>query len=385
MALSFADTSRAKEAFRLWDLKTGAARPSLWGADKAPGNWTFSRDGQWVSFQELTQKIGELQAKTTEWPQTFQLSPDGQTLAVMSLMGPFHASMSDYSPPPFVKLALWSVAGPRLRKTLLVKTWIDAMRFSPDGQQLAAWERVPPPKLSTNPEMEERGTPRLHVWDAATGNERFVIAPKSELAQRDWAACLVFSADGRVLAATAEGGRAWDAKTGKATPVSREFALNSEIAAISPDGALFVARGFVEGAPNLGEPDGVTPAFVAQTATGQDWSLLTARFPPFHEPPRFAPPGGQFPLLASTPGNATVEFWNAETGQKVAALTFLTGEKSSLEWLVQTPDGFYDASPGAETFLRWKTYDATGEIVLHPASFGAAQRRPDVLGQVLKR
>ena len=90
-------------------------------------------------------------------------------------------------------------------------------------------------------------------------------------------------------------------------------------------------------------------------------------------------PDGKHVLSAGN--DYSVRVWNSHAGVLEATLLILPPEKEgefSREWLVYTPDGLYDGSPKAETFLRWRIGRK-----LFPANWGRKFRRSNLLHAVL--
>ena len=86
-------------------------------------------------------------------------------------------------------------------------------------------------------------------------------------------------------------------------------------------------------------------------------------------------------VIAVLDGNGA-RFWDTEQKRLLASLMFLNthrdGDKITLEWLVTTPDGAFDASPGADKFLRWRV---NGELLNKPSA--DVQRVPGLLSKIL--
>jgi len=72
-------------------------------------------------------------------------------------------------------------------------------------------------------------------------------------------------------------------------------------------------------------------------------------------------PDGRF--LVALGGNNDKEVWETSTGEKLATLVNLGGEKGANDWLVVTPDGLFDGSPTAFRQILWQfggnTFDVT--------------------------
>ncbi|MDQ2733192.1 MAG: WD40 repeat domain-containing protein, partial [Armatimonadota bacterium] len=77
-----------------------------------------------------------------------------------------------------------------------------------------------------------------------------------------------------------------------------------------------------------------------------------------------------------------IHFWDVQTGRILLSLAVLpsTAAGGKPDWIAFTPDGYYDSSPGAEPFIRWRWKDR-----LYPASrFQAMFHRPDRVREALR-
>jgi WD40 repeat protein len=93
--------------------------------------------------------------------------------------------------------------------------------------------------------------------------------------------------------------------------------------------------------------------------------------------------------LAAALGDGTVRWYVNDLAQldrsdpQESLTLYLQSDGKS--WVLFTPSGFYDASPGADSFLRWEVERAAGEL---PESLTAVQLRaryfrPDIVSRVL--
>ncbi len=84
--------------------------------------------------------------------------------------------------------------------------------------------------------------------------------------------------------------------------------------------------------------------------------------------------------LTSSADDGGIRLWNPHTGKLLATLVTLpsqAGEEGN--WIAFTPEGFYDATPGADRFIAWRM----GDKVLPAAAFTGRFHRPDLLRAAL--
>lgn len=69
-------------------------------------------------------------------------------------------------------------------------------------------------------------------------------------------------------------------------------------------------------------------------------------------------------LMATVGEDGSQDLWDAQTGERVATLIHLTTLSSfgATEWLVVTPEGLFDGSPGAWQQIMWRFSDNTFDV-----------------------
>src|SRR5262249_19998740 len=87
-------------------------------------------------------------------------------------------------------------------------------------------------------------------------------------------------------------------------------------------------------------------------------------------------------LVVAAYGDGTIRWHRMDDGRELLALYVLSDKQN---WVAWTPEGFYDATPGALGVLRWQAnhgFDAAADTV--PVSAIPKLRRPDALALVLQ-
>jgi WD40 repeat protein len=169
-----------------------------------------------------------------------------------------------------------------------------SMAWSPDGRRLASahWAMK---RAFTDPKAAETVsiddiTFSIKLWDAQTGNELNSLPGHSNFVN-----ALAFSPDGRLLASGSFDStiKLWDTATGRET----------------------------------------------RALTGHTGPIVALDFSP----------DGRFVVSGSDDGSARL--WNAQSGEMLATLVSLN---KGDDWLVVTPDGLFDGSPGGWNQILWR-------------------------------
>lgn len=120
---------------------------------------------------------------------------------------------------------------------------------------------------------------------------------------------------------------------------------------------------------------------VWDVASGKPIATLDTRNPSSQMAGDFAiSPDGK--RLACSDADGAITLYDVDKAQVLARLIALmppNGSLSALDWIAVTPSGFYDASPGAQRWIRWRV----GNQLFPAAKFERALKRPDMIRKIL--
>ena len=232
-------------------------------------------------------------------------------------------------------------AGPPRPQFAGASTWIRAMAFSPDGQQLASGG--------------DDGTIRL--WNPTTGEQLRQLTGHTNSV---WS--VAFSPDGQQLASGGVDGaiRLWNPTTGEQLRQLTGHTNRVLSVAFSPDGQQLASGG--DGTIRLWNPTTGEQLRQLTGHTNRVWSVA------------FSPDGQQ---LASGGDDGTIRLWNPTTGEQ---LRQLTGHTNSVWSVAFSPDGQQLASGDDDGTTRlWNptTGEQLRQLTGHTNSVWSVAFSPD--------
>ena len=226
-----------------------------------------------------------------------------------------------------------------------------AIAFSPDGTSIALGT-IPADQY---PRMSRRTTADgvlldvkcdVAIWDAATGHEMRVLGRHTGKIS-----AVAFSPDGKLVASAShdQTAKVWELATGRLvlSLATKVAGFNSVV--FSPDGSMLAT---------------------CANDTIQLWAVSTGRL--LHSldghtavvsSVAFHPDGK---LLASSSSDGTVALWDVSSGERAATLSSVS---NGVDWVVQTPDGLFDGTPGGWSKIVWRFSNRTDDVAPVEAYF----------------
>lgn len=293
---------------RLWDVATDSELRTLRG-HSAPTSAAFSADGKTIEdFGGKKTKLWDVSTGTMQAVER----PDPVYSDKVSLDRKMLARISDNS------IKLIEVSSGKEMRTIKPHSNVYSVIFSPNGRILAT---------SSNTEGP------TELWDVSSGNQLAALAGDST-----GIIVLTFSHDSKMLA----GGRGrfialWDVASGALL----HNLNNAEGKGSNPFPPIVFSR------------DGKLIATGNDDGTIRVWNVATG-----NERYTLRGHAGYLQALDFSPDNkylvsgsydATVKVWNVASGKELGMLIAL----DEWDWAVVTPDGLWDASPGARKLMHF--------------------------------
>jgi WD40 repeat protein/uncharacterized caspase-like protein len=334
----------------LWDIVTGREIKSFFLNLNDMSSLAFSSDGRQVVSGEKWLKIIKLwDIETGQEIRTFSghsglvnyvtFSPDKRQIL----------SGGDYEDKT---IKLWdTTTGREIRTFSGHSSHILSLAFSPDGRYIlsGSWDET------------------IKLWDTTTGKE-----VKTFLGYSSPVEYVTFSSDGRNIAGAGvvnnfeneNSFKIWDTATGREF---RKFSGHSKgvySVIFGPDGKSILSS------------SGDTTIKLWDIATGREIRTFTGHLSGVKSIV-FSPNGKQ---ILSGSKDGTVRLWDVSTGKEIAQfISFTDGE-----WIVITPEGYYNASPNGDKYLNVRVGNNVYGIDQYRATFykpqiveARLQGRPD--------
>jgi WD40 repeat protein len=317
----------------VWEVASGRGVKIVKGHAKAVSALAFSSDGRHAlsGGDDATLKLWDY--RTGELIRTFVGHTDAITSLSLSPDGRYAVSASKDT-----SCRLWDISGGNEVRIFRGHShWVNDVAFSLDGRFL----------LSGGSDQ------KVKLWEVATGREI-----RSMENGKGWVYCVAFTPDGRrALSGSWRDLTLWDLATGKDIRTFEGHSGNVTSVAFSPDGSRFVSGS---------DDDRLTlwytsTALAIRTFKGHLDDVHAVDFDSI----------GRHVLSASD--DMTARIWEADSGREIVRLV----ASSDGEWLVVTPDGYYNNSPEGAGLLHWVS--AGGMESFTYEQFESRFRRPAIL------
>lgn len=318
---------------KLWDLKTGAGNLSLVGQPHNLELTLFHPNGQSLA---LVTNIESEQSVWTMWDWhasqdmlSFSSGDCSMSSIAVSQDGYYLAGSCEDGTVRLwdTRIAWWDLL--RRWPTREVRSFtghyerIASIAFSPDGTFLASGS----------------ADNTIKLWDVQTGDLIHTFSGHA-----DEVRSVAFRADGRYVVSGSKDKtvKIWDVDTGKAVRTFPGHTDEVTSAAFRPDG-WYVVSGSWDGTITIWD---VRTGKAIRTFSGHTGGIFSVAFSP----------DGWY--LASGSADETLKIWDVKRGAELATLIAF----DATDWVVMTPGGYFDASPGAmQSLLYWA--DAEGNVI----------------------
>jgi WD40 repeat protein len=306
---------------KLWDLQTGQSLPPLVGHTGYVRSVLFHPDKQRIISGGLDHKVIIWKFKTADAPQTLGEHARPITSLAVSRGGKWLISGSvDQT------IKLWDLTALKETRAFIGhKGEVTSVAVSPDETLIASGGVDKTVKL----------------WNINSSSE-----PQTFPGHTDTIQAIAFSPDGKLLASAGEDKviKIWDTKANRLlSTLSGSNSGKIYTLAFSPDGRNIVAGG---------EDKTIR---VWNITSGREEKSLDGHFGTINSID-FTSDGK---WLASGSDDGSVNIWRVETGGKLATLLSL---RENNDWLVASPEGFFDGSPMAWNRLLWRFSGSTYNV-----------------------
>ena len=359
-------------AVGVWEFNTGVALPTIAvptvtrGVDDIndpirASRSAFSAGGRWIAAQSEAGEVKLWETRSGREVKSFRLPP-GEKFAggAISPDGEWVAMAEDFSEDPNTLSGAPGGAGPL--PSISVRLW--NMNATVEPRLLQSWTKTPfalfnnPSTIAFNNDgsliASVAGGRSIKINEARGGRELFTLAQERSV----YVNSLAWSADGRLLASSQLETRAsanltrlvesesfaelydhsiilWDAAAGRELRRISGHRSNIRATAFSPDSRLLASAG----------DDAVVKLW--ETATGRELATLKGHSQSVNAV-AFSPDDK---LLVSGSDDGSARLWDVNSGEALATLVMLNG---GADWMVVTPDGLFDGTPGAWSQILWR-------------------------------
>jgi len=325
----YALSGRYDEALTLWDLSSGRKICSFKGHSSPVNSVAFSPDGRYaLSGSHRTLKLWDISSGREI--RTFKGALPYVNSIAFSPGGKYALSVDKEG------IKLWEVSsGRKIRSFKGHSQNVNSIAFSPDGKYALSG-----------------GKGGIKLWEISSGREI-----RSFQGDSKWVSSIAFSPDGKYALSGGKGGiKLWEISSGREI---RSFQGDSKWVspvAFSPDGK-YVLSG-VKGVIKLWE---ISSGREIRSFQGDSKWVSSVAFSP----------DGKYVLSVS--GGNTIKLWKIQTGKLLARMV----SSPDGEWIISTPDGYYNNSPEGTHLLHM--VPTVGMETYSFDQFESYFKRPDII------
>lgn len=359
---------------RLWDLSTGRALRKMGGNVSIGGNSVaFSPDGRYLLTEVPSGTLRLFDLQDAKEVMIFERGEVFSRISALTFTPDGRYVLSGNIDKKTVEV--WEVSsGKKLSVFSGHKGDVGSVAISPDGRYALSTDFFLEKANASSKNNIDIYKRFLKLWDVSTGKlvRNLEISLSTEAVDNRYRADLsgaAFSADGKYAVAELDGKLiVWNVLTGKRLKEEKNvvglpiFSVPGSFRAYAPDGRCALNVGIVNGCIS---PDGklyLRPSYLYDERIMElnDISALKGVFNSFDLLKHISTftghtneirsavfyPDGRYAASGSHDG--TTRFWDVNTGQEIAQfISFTDGE-----WIVITPEGYFNASPNGAKHLN---------------------------------
>jgi Tol biopolymer transport system component len=345
-------------AIVIWDVETEQEKQSF-SKYSYTGSAVYSTDGKFINSSsngvfkvwdvEMGQEVRNLPLE--RGGSALAYSPDGRSIV-------FHTEG---------RIKIWNIETGRKLLTFSEHSHdVTSVAYSPDGKFIVSGSDG---SMTFNPDGETiySYTDTIKIWDAKTGRELQTLSghsgnvnsvaysPDGKFIVSGSGGSMTFNPDGETIYSYTDTIKIWDAKTGRELQNLSGHSRDVTSVAYSPD-EKFIASSSWDNTIKIWD---VETGHELRTLEGHTGGVNSVEF---------SPDGRR---ILSCSGDGTTRLWDAATGAELASFISFTDN----EWIVITPEGFYNASPNGDKYLNVRV----GNQVYGIDQFRMLFYRPDVV------
>jgi WD40 repeat protein len=372
-------TASDDKRITLWDRENIFNFKNYLGHTDKVNSVFFSPDDQFIVSSSSDKTIKIWDVKTGDLIKTLGGNPDPVLVSILSHDNKYIASLTQNN-----TVKLWNAETGRIIDNFEISGPANSIYFTQDNNGLMI--------VSSGGEVK--------IISIRTGKEMIRVSKDF----KDPSSFRTFSADGKHIVSILWDGniQLWDYEGGEKTILTREDAGIITAAALSPD-RTYIAAGFMDGRISVSNVTGPeTASFVlhksriesiqfsldgkyivsgSRDGTVRLWDpasgkeIVPAMEHSFRVSSASFSKDGMYIITGSY--DNTTRLWDARTGKEIAKFISFAGG----EWIVITPDGYYNASPRGDEYL---TVQNNGGIY-GMDQFSAVFEQSDVVSARLQR